>query len=59
VQGTEDEAAVMKRMATAKKELEFEESDQGKALFDVVIVNDDLATAFAEFKGTILKAHFP
>ena len=34
--GTEDEASVAKRLKTAKKELAFEASAEGKAIFDVV-----------------------
>lgn len=53
----QDEAAVAKRMATAKKELEFEASAEGGAIFDQVIVNDDLQEAYREFKAAVCKAH--
>lgn len=46
-----------KRMATAKKELEFEASAEGGAIFDQVIVNDDLQEAYREFKAAVCKAH--
>lgn len=55
--GTEDEAQVVTRLATAKKELAFEASEQGAEIFDKVIVNDDLQTAYNEFKAAICEAH--
>ena len=55
--GTEDEEAVTKRMATAKAELAFEASTDGKAIFNQVIVNDSLDVAYGEFKAAICEAH--
>ena len=55
--GTEDEAAVAKRMATAKEELRFEASKESEGIFDRVIVNDKLDFAYGEFKEAICKAH--
>ena len=46
-----------KRMATARKELAFEASAEGKEIFDLVIVNDDLDVAYKEFKAAVCKAH--
>ena len=55
--GTEDEAAVVKRMTTAKKELAFEASAEGREIFDQIIVNDNLEAAYSEFKAAVCKAH--
>jgi guanylate kinase len=55
--GTEDEEAVAKRMATAKTELAFEASADGKKIFNRVIVNDNLDVAYTEFKAAICEAH--
>ena len=44
--GTEDDAAVAKRLATALKEIEFAK----EGAHDLVIVNDDLDRAYELFK---------
>ena len=54
VQGTENDAQIEKRLHTAQTELAFCDSEEGKATFDAVIVNDDLESAFAEFCAAIL-----
>lgn len=52
--GTEKEDSIQKRLAQAEKEMEFSRQE---GAHDLIIVNDDLETAFAEleafaFKGT-------
>lgn len=44
-------------MATAKTELAFEASAEGREIFNHVIVNDDLQVAYSEFKAAVCKAH--
>ena len=51
--GTESAEAIDKRLQTARKELDFLESSK---LFECVIVNDDIDTAYAELKKFILDA---
>ena len=55
--GTESEEDVQKRLKTAKTELAFEASAEGAAIFDKVIVNDDLQKCFEELKATVCAAH--
>ena len=51
--GTEDEAKIAKRMAGAKREMDFFNSAEGQAIFDQTIVNDDLEVAYTEFKAAV------
>lgn len=48
--GTETEAAVAKRLATALKEIEYAK----EGAHDLVIVNDDLDRAYEKFKRVAL-----
>ena len=50
--GTESEESLAKRLETAKRELEYEKAESN--MFDHVIVNDDLDTAYGALK-TVLK----
>jgi guanylate kinase len=50
VRGTEDEAAIVKRLANAKGELDAKDEP---GLFDCVIVNDDLDSSYAELKAVL------
>ncbi|KAM3514358.1 hypothetical protein MY11210_002033 [Beauveria gryllotalpidicola] len=50
--GTETEASVQKRLAQANKELEY---SQTPGVHDLVIVNDDLETAYKELDAFIYK----
>ena len=58
-QGTESDEEVAKRIKTAETEMAFLASAEGQDLMDVVITNDDLETAYAEFKSAIVKVLFP
>ncbi|KAF8892112.1 guanylate kinase/L-type calcium channel beta subunit [Infundibulicybe gibba] len=49
--GTESEAAVQKRLATALKEIQYA---KGPQVHDLVIVNDDLDRAYSLFKKVAL-----
>jgi guanylate kinase len=51
--GTEDETKIAKRMAGAQREMDFFNSAEGQAIFDQTIINDDLETAYGEFKEAI------
>ena len=48
--GTEDDAAVAKRLATALKEIEYAK----EGAHDLVIVNDDLNRAYGKFQRVAL-----
>ncbi|KAI9175872.1 guanylate kinase [Blastocladiella emersonii ATCC 22665] len=48
--GTETEESLAKRLATAKAELEYAETGAHDAIF----VNDDMETAYAQFKAWVL-----
>ncbi|TQV95031.1 hypothetical protein V2A60_009893 [Cordyceps javanica] len=50
--GTETEASVQKRLAQANKELEY---SQTPGVHDLIIVNDDLETAYGELDAFIHK----
>lgn len=50
--GTEKEESIQKRLAQAKKELEYAET----GAHDVVIVNEDLETAYKELEDFVYKA---
>ena len=52
-QGTETDEQIAKRLRTAKAELAFCDSTEGQETFDVVILNDDLHTAFDEFVSAV------
>lgn len=52
--GTETEAFVQKRLATALKEIEYAKEDN---VHDMVIVNDDLDRAYELFKNVALGEH--
>ena len=58
-QGTETDEEVAKRIKTAETEMAFLASAEGQDLMDVVITNDDLETAYAEFKSAIVKVRVP
>ena len=58
-QGTESDEEVAKRIKTAETEMAFLASAEGQDLMDVVITNDDLETAYAEFKSAIVKVRVP
>ena len=48
--GTEDAAKIAKRMATAKTEMTFLASEEGKAIFTNTLVNDNLEQAYSSLK---------
>lgn len=50
--GTETEASVQKRLAQANNELEY---SQTPGVHDIIIVNDDLETAYKELETFIYK----
>ncbi|KAI1337672.1 guanylate kinase [Xylariaceae sp. FL0016] len=50
--GTEDEASVTKRLDQAKKELEYADTP---GVHDIIIVNDDLDTAYKELEDYVYK----
>lgn len=50
--GTEKEDSIQKRLAQAKKELEFSKED---GAHDLIIVNDDLDKAFEELEAFVLE----
>lgn len=50
--GTEDEDAVTKRLAQAKNELEYADTP---GVHDIIIVNDDLETAYKELEDYVYK----
>ncbi|KAM3557485.1 hypothetical protein MY1884_003123 [Beauveria asiatica] len=50
--GTETEASIQKRLAQANKELEY---SQTPGVHDLIIVNDDLETAYKELDAFIYK----
>lgn len=50
--GTETEASVQKRLAQATNELEY---SQTPGVHDLIIVNDDLETAYKELDAFIYK----
>jgi guanylate kinase len=50
--GTDQEAAIQKRLTQAKKEMEFAQS--GEAPHDKTVVNNDLDQAYAECKEFIV-----
>ena len=49
--GTENEASMQKRLATALKEIEYAKEPN---VHDIVIVNDDLDRAYEQFKRVAL-----
>lgn len=51
--GTEDEASIVRRLDRATAELEY--ADTG--VYDKVIVNQDLNTAFQELEEFVFSAH--
>ncbi|KAI0112166.1 guanylate kinase [Nemania sp. FL0031] len=51
--GTEDEASITKRLAQAKNELEYAESTP--CPHDIIIVNDDLDTAYKQLEDYVYK----
>lgn len=51
--GTEKEESIVKRLAQAKKELEYSEVE---GVHDIIIVNDDLDKAYKELEAFIWKA---
>ncbi len=50
--GTEKEESIQKRLAQARNELEY---SQTEGAHDLIIVNDDLETAYAELEAFIFK----
>ncbi|KAI9903187.1 hypothetical protein N3K66_002539 [Trichothecium roseum] len=50
--GTENEASIQKRLAQANNELEYSKTP---GVHDVIIVNDDLDTAYDEFEKFVYK----
>jgi guanylate kinase len=52
-QGSETDASIAKRLRTAHTELAFCDSTEGQEAFDLVIVNDDVDAAFAEFVSAV------
>ena len=52
--GTDAEEQVQKRLAQARKETEFSEGE-GKAIFEMVFINDDLDATYEIVKGWVLE----
>lgn len=50
--GTDDEAAIQKRLAHAIKEMEYSKTE---GAHDKIVVNDDLDTAWAEVERWIIE----
>lgn len=48
--GTEDEASITKRLNQAKKELEYADTP---GVHDIIIVNDDLDTAYKQLEDYV------
>ncbi|KAJ1960998.1 guanylate kinase [Dipsacomyces acuminosporus] len=52
--GTDDESSILKRLATAKSELEFA---QQPGAYDIKIINDDVDKAYKQLVGFIFAKH--
>lgn len=51
--GTESEDAVRRRLERARQEIEWVRSEQGRAVVELVLVNDQLERAYAELERWI------
>lgn len=54
--GTETEETLSKRLARAREDIAFSETEEGQKLFTKIIINDDLNTGYKELENFVLPA---